>query len=749
MTLSIGSEFVQQQYGGKSVAELIEAAEKHLRSYYLANYLGDVEAVDDAPLPDSEAATVIAALSIGLNRPFRKARGLVHLWTCKELHSVIDERLGQAGPEDSLKTKWTTAYYRFLHVWQDALPDIDMGLYEKLVALMPSVEKTSELALSRFYTLMMLLRFKEARELLDSIAEDIQLKHELTGIMGVRTKYQTKPTSQLVALATNGRSDGPNSNDEECHDLPSNINIDDDTVLEEVKTVDGEEVNSSPLHSDQLACLFATALLNKKVQAKTDEQLEIMNAYCSAVIGRRRNWAITVRALIERSITQSQSTRRVFRTVLQMEHVVKLLDNVDDTTNRESKKARWNYAMATGTLPWWKVKSLYGVVLESVGSTNEALAIYESIEDYEKIIACYKSLNKLENAERLIRSLLAEEEDPVLYTHLGDITDNSEYYEKAIEISNDRCAKARKSYGMQQLLRKKYNEASEHFKRCVEIQPIQVGVWYNLGYTYYQQERFADAAPAFHRCTQLEPDHFHAWNNLACCYVNMKEKERAYLVYQEAVKCDSSHDEVWANLASVAIEQGALSKAIEAINQVIDLRSMRGKEVLYDEVPALKCLASMLLQEPEKFKRQKEDYLVLLGKLTTKQTCGAHIWRVYAEMKRPEPSSTDPTAWDLYIQKLQRCASSDMNAAEWRRDEDIVLDVLTTLLQIADGKKKIAELKDNAPEATRACKSWVRLTMGPVVSSLRKIYTETELQEGALKEALENAEKAVVEAKTA
>ncbi|TKR64585.1 hypothetical protein L596_025092 [Steinernema carpocapsae] len=659
MVHSICDQFVQTNYSTKSTQELIEAAEAHVRCYYLANYLGDVEAAGDLEVPETDQAKLTVALSIGLNRPFRKARGLDHLWVALRLQPLIQERLAQ---EESFKPQWTTCHYRILHLWQDLLTDIDVGIYKQLVDLMENVENTPELALMMFYTNMMLLRFKEAREILDSTVEEVKLKQELTGIMGVRTRYQQKATSQLVLLASNGRSELPNSNDDECNHLPSNISIDDDTVLEEMKSQDGEEVNTSPLHSDQLACILALALINKKTQAPTIEQLEIMNAYCSAVIGRQRNWAIQVRAYIERSMSQSQNSRRIFRTIVQMEHIVKMLDSIDDQTPREAKRHRLPYAMATGTLAWWKVKALHGKLLESVGNTNEALGIYESLEDYEKIISCYKSLNKIENAERLIRTLLEAEEDPILYTHLGDITDNAEYYEKAIKISNDRCAKARKSFGMQQLLRKNYAEAAEHFRRCVEIQPIQVGVWYNLGYTYYQMEEYAEAAPAFSRCTQFEPDHFHAWNNLACCYTNLKEKERAMLVYSEAVRCDSTHDEVWANLAAAAIEIGAVEKALKAIDMVIDLRSMRGKEVLYDEVAALKCLASLILAEPGKFTRQKEDFQMLLGKLTSKQTSAAQVWRVYAEIKKPEEECTDSADWDAYIQKLQRCSSAEMNA---------------------------------------------------------------------------------------
>ena len=80
--------------------------------------------------------------------------------------------------------------------------------------------------------------------------------------------------------------------------------------------------------------------------------------------------------------------------------------------------------------------------------------------------------------------------------------------------------------------RRKYEPALGHFKRSLELQHLQIGVWFNAGYCAMQLDKFSEAATAYHRCVSLEPDHFEAWNNLAACYMNLDQKPRAHKVLQ-------------------------------------------------------------------------------------------------------------------------------------------------------------------------------------------------------------------------
>lgn len=66
---------------------------------------------------------------------------------------------------------------------------------------------------------------------------------------------------------------------------------------------------------------------------------------------------------------------------------------------------------------------------------QESLLIYESLKMWDEVVQCYKSLNQLEKAENLILELISKDnKNPFYYCVLGDITQNVEHYEKAIEV---------------------------------------------------------------------------------------------------------------------------------------------------------------------------------------------------------------------------------------------------------------------------------------------------------------------------
>ena len=52
----------------------------------------------------------------------------------------------------------------------------------------------------------------------------------------------------------------------------------------------------------------------------------------------------------------------------------------------------------------------------------------------EKVVECYKRLNKLDTAEHVIRKLIEERPDPMYYCLLGDITANEEHYNTAWKV---------------------------------------------------------------------------------------------------------------------------------------------------------------------------------------------------------------------------------------------------------------------------------------------------------------------------
>ena len=77
-----------------------------------------------------------------------------------------------------------------------------------------------------------------------------------------------------------------------------------------------------------------------------------------------------------------------------------------------------------------------------LGLINSSLEIYLALENWDEVIKCYQTLDKRDKAETLIRQRLSVKETPDLYCSLGEVTGDTEHFDKAIVLSKGRSARA-------------------------------------------------------------------------------------------------------------------------------------------------------------------------------------------------------------------------------------------------------------------------------------------------------------------
>jgi len=331
-----------------------------------------------------------------------------------------------------------------------------------------------------------------------------------------------------------------------------------------------------------------------------------------------------------------------------MEVLAKLLDGVDDKpADALTKNRRLNHIYCSSPVPYWKVKQLQAEILRSLGCIAEALAIFESLKMWDEVVLCYKGLNQVEKAESLIRKLLVDEPNqPLLHCYLGDLSGNPEHYERAIELSGDKCAHARTEMGKMSMNKKAYSEAMSHFRRSLELQPLQVGVWFNLGFSAMHYEDYQEAARAYHRLVTFEPEYFEAWNNLAKCYVHLNQRERAQKVIKEAVKLKTDSDKLWQNLVFISASIGEWKDAMGAVESLLNM----DKWTKVDE----QVLEIMLKEVID----SKDEVLVaklaqLMARIVHRQSLNSKVLRLYAELKKPSEGQEDLAAWSIYAKLLE------------------------------------------------------------------------------------------------
>ncbi|KHN87219.1 TPR repeat-containing protein T20B12.1 [Toxocara canis] len=211
---------------------------------------------------------------------------------------------------------------------------------------------TCEFLLERFYARLYYYEYSKAETYLNEAIGRANLDMELCGVLGKRTKFQRVNIPQLIAKASSSMvtDRGRSQDDEEWQSirLPTNVLLDDDTLLENVSVLEASE-GKARFQPVQLACILARCAFEASTQHNDQLLRERCSAYVDKVISEGCNWAVQASALLWRCTLEKENKRRVQRSCLQAEHLAKLMDAFDDPEalkfNYEHAKMWENYLL--------------------------------------------------------------------------------------------------------------------------------------------------------------------------------------------------------------------------------------------------------------------------------------------------------------------------------------------------------------------------------------------------------------------
>ncbi|EYC28393.1 hypothetical protein Y032_0007g3201 [Ancylostoma ceylanicum] len=723
---------------------VLRIAEKAFHEVICANFAGGCVS---SPLPSFLTTEfAVSELKFDLNEPYLNVRVLPLLLLAKI--AVLDR--------NQLADTCTRARllaFRILLLWQKILREPCAVLKDLMDEYAQRIEldelgreEKMQYWLERANALLGYYDYEKCSDYIQRALEISGLNLELAGKMGKRTRFQQRDIAQLVLNADSTASivHGEDS------DVPGNCALNDDTLLEKISLAEGdtETVSLSPI---QLAVMLSIFRLERRSEHCDELFMEKADAYLEAIIRQRRCWSVQAAALLARCELERTRNRRVERACAQSELICKLMDGVDDGAPDTVKMKRTGLVLASGLEPFWNAHVIHAETLRSLGCTAEALLIYEKLQMWDCVIDCFKQLGQLEKAEALIRKLLLERpNDSMLYCYLGDITMETSYYDKAIEISNDHNARARKSFGFLMLLRNQFDSAYEHLRRSLELQPIQLGVWFNAGYCAWKLEHYADAVTCYHRCVSFEPEHFEAWNNLSAAYIKLGQKDRARKILQEALKFNYEHPKVWENYLLLCVDTAQFEQAIKAFHRLLDLN----KQQKDDEV--LEIITNGVLRICEEADDEqstadaatlKAELIKLFGRVSAVQSLSSKAWKAYASLKQPKDDNVEEA--EKYIQLLERALLADSNKPNWGKGAELCCSVLSSAIELATERLRVASLKGG--DAVKQAKSRVRMSLKPLITIAKKECGGQEPQDGdekvvKVKELLEGADKLLLEA---
>ncbi|ELU10624.1 hypothetical protein CAPTEDRAFT_228317 [Capitella teleta] len=507
---------------------------------------------------------------------------------------------------------------------------------------------------------------------------------ELTGAMGKRTRFQEKEVSQLVLRIQRNEEARVNFDPVSVETLPTNMPLDDDTLLEGIAFSDSAEQFTVPLQPFEEALVLGLCHLHRKTcETKGSILEEETMAYINAVLSQPMSWSIQSAALLHRTNWQLDSIRRMQRSLSQLEELV-------NQFKRSVPPAvlRLPFLYASNLPPQWEVERRYGEFLIKVGSTQTALDIFMRINMYEDVIKCYTSLGRREKAEEVIRARLAIAETDSLWCYLGDVTHNEEDYMRAWHLSKGRCARAQRSLGFLFLNKGEFEKCLPYFERSLKVNALQ---------------------------------NHEAWNNLSSAYIRDGQKERAFVTLQEAIKLDFENWRVWENYLLLATDVGEFQEAMRSVNRMLDLRDK------FSDVPVLKVFVRAVIEDIKDASGAPSGKLApelkkLFGRITSKVTANGDIWRLYGELLL---GIKDRTVEDLqravqYLQKSHRCATQ-VNG--WEKDPKKCVEVADSMTPLVATYLQCAGIMQDKQLATQLLSS-ARLATKGVIAKIKQNHVD-------------------------
>ncbi|GAA5804211.1 hypothetical protein HPULCUR_009698 [Helicostylum pulchrum] len=576
---------------------------------------------------------------------------------------------------------------------------------------------------------------KEALENMESAQKTSGFVWSLTGSLGRRTKFQTFDVSQLVVLAESKKKDADKTEEPA---RPETLDLNDDTILERIAFTENEknETESDKRHGnlnviDQ--CLLLAFCLNVK-NTNPDHGItaEQMVPYVTRVLENANNWMVHTMGLLLRSRLESNKSRTVERSALQLQALV---DQVKVEDSGVEERLAYFYELLIPSK--WEMERELARRFVSLGVFRSAAEIFERLEMWEDVISCYQMIEQPEKAKAILKNLMEKKPDsPKYWCILGDLEAEPEHWRKSWEISNHTYARAMRSLGSYEYKRQNYEAAIDCYQKALEINPLFEGSWYILGCASIFAEKWEIGARAFQRVVALDDDQPEAWNNLASIYLQMGKKTDAFLALKHATKVKFDSWKMWQNLLFTAVDVGQFADAIYAMQRVVELRWDTARDEAVD-VGVLRMIVENVIQNwkdphdrdgarlSQHVQRLLED--VILCRITN----SPDIWMICAKFYLWQKRYAD--ALDTSVKAYR----SVMHDPRIETEVTVFDDVTIVALETVDMYENLGEKTQNG---VPVCADWryqARLILKGLMGKVRDIFDDTKSYE-QLKERMDD-----------
>ena len=574
----------------------------------------------------------------------------------------------------------------------------------------------------------------QAKEYFIQAVKGLELKIELSGAMGKRTKFQIEDKSQLILLASSKTTRAAASTSKEEKIKPEEGKF--GTVKEagHVKVQLEELDEETPLHEriqfqqakdeleakqrhGHLSQIDQVAVLNMCIDVKnsyaqeglTSEQ---MLAYVERVTQNPDNWTIHGCALLIKSKLEFEKYKTKERSVLQMQLLVDQqsdrltplqfrLKDIQEDSAKPKERLQWVHALVWP--PVWRLKRGLADRYRELGVLAHALQLYQELRIWEDACNCLVSMDKRARAEQLVKERILISPSPYLYVVLGELTKDESLLEKAWEVSNHRYARAKRLLGSHCYERGELEKATEHFMLALEVNAHFAWAWFRLGAIFMRLSQWEKAKKAFAQLVRVEPTDAEGWANLSACLSQLNDVTAAFKAIQEATRYGYSNSRMWDSSLTLSIQAKEWDVAIFSLETLIELEASRGTAPEVDP-RALLSLANQALQNPLNF-GNKFNRLIEIIKSKTKST--PDVWAIIAEYYSSLGLKNEKR--EALFRRLRALLVID----EWFKDAQIVHRVTVTSRTLLNDALRQEDLEASAKrDIQEFLLNWIQRLVG-------------------------------------